>query len=172
MKTSFGSLLWLVACTGGELPVETGVLAQDSSPTPIVWTGPEVVLRDCTGTQLSFAELTGPRGLLVAIGAGWCDPCKEDAPLLQAFSEAHADIGVVQVLVQGPGGAPATSADCADWTEAFALTHPVLIDPVFVTEPLVGQDGFPMHLAYDAAGTTTYTDAGAFDAAAVLAALP
>ncbi len=172
MKTSFGSLLWLVACTGGEVLVETGVPAEDSSPTHIVWTGPEVVLRDCTGTQRSFAELAGRRGLLVAIGAGWCDPCQEDAPLLQAFSEAHADIGVVQVLVQGPGGAPATSADCSDWTESFGLTHPVLIDPVFVTEALVGQDGFPMHLAYDAAGTTTYADAGAFDSAAVLAALP
>lgn len=172
MKTSFGSLLWLVACTGAELPAESAAPPGDTSASPVVWSGPEVVLRDCTGTQRSFAELTGPRGLLVAIGAGWCDPCKEDAPLLQAFSEAHADITVVQVLVQGPGGAPATSADCSEWTGSFGLTHPVLIDPVFVTEPLVGQDGFPMHLAYDPAGTTTYTDAGAFDAAAVLAALP
>lgn len=172
MKTSFVSLLWLAACTGGELPGESAAPPGDSSVSPVVWAGSEVVLRDCSGTQRSFAELTGARGLLVAIGAGWCTPCQEDAPRLQAFSEAHADLAVVQVLVQGPDGAPATSADCAEWTASFGLTHPVLTDPVFATETLVGEDGFPMHLAYDAAGTLTYADAGAFDEAAVLAALP
>lgn len=123
-----------------------------------------MALDDCDGDPRSFEFLAGEGGLLVAIGAAWCGPCQEDAPGLQAYSEARAGVGVVQVLVQDGAGAPATSLSCQEWTEAFSLTHPVLIDPVFVTEPIAGDQGFPVHVAYSATGEQLYWEAGPFDA--------
>jgi len=134
------------------------------------WAGPTLTLDDCAGEPRSFEDLAGARGVLVAIGAAWCGPCQDDAPLLDAYSVANADVGVVQVLVQGADGAPATSLACQQWTDAFSLTHPVLIDPVFVTEPIAGDEGFPIHVVYSAAGAQLYWAAGAFDAEEVDAA--
>ncbi len=145
--------------------------AADSAPLPAEWAGPAVSLDDCDAVPRTFESLTGVRGLLVAIGAAWCGPCQDDAPHLESYSVANADVGVVQVLVQDASGAPATHLACAEWTEAFSLTHPVLIDPVFVTEPIAGDQGFPVHAVYSSFGQQLYWEAGAFDEAAVTAAL-
>lgn len=134
------------------------------------WAGPDVSLRDCDGASRTFAELAGAGGLVVAVGAAWCGPCQDDAPALQAFAEAHPDIGVAQVLVEDERAAPATTLTCAAWVEAFALTHPVLIDPAYVTAPL-GEGAFPFHVVYRADGALVAADGSAFDAEATLAAL-
>ncbi len=145
--------------------------AADSAPLPAEWAGPAVSLDDCEGEPQSFETLAAARGLLVAIGAAWCGPCQDDAPNLESYSVANPDVGVVQVLVQDASGAPATHLACEEWTEAFSLTHPVLIDPVFVTDAIAGDQGFPVHVAYSAVGEQLYWQAGAFDEAAVTAAL-
>lgn len=73
--------------------------------------------------------------------------------------------------MQDGSGAPATSLTCAEWTEAFELTHPVLIDPVFTTEAIAGDQGFPVHVVFGPSGDELYWEAGPFDAAEVENAL-
>lgn len=142
-----------------------------SGPADIAeWQGPELSLQDCAGEARALESWSGTRGLVVAIGASWCGPCQDDAPLLQAFAGANPDLGVVQVLVEDAAAAPATHLACDEWTEAFSLSYPVLIDPVFLTEALVRDSGFPVHVAFDPAGSEVYWEAGPFDGAAVLAA--
>ncbi len=172
----------LVAC-GDPLPTDTAADAADTADTaadtadtaadtaPPAWTGSDLSLQDCDATPRPLASLVGPAGLVLAVGAAWCGPCQEDAPVMEAFRAEHPDIGVAQVLVEGSDAQPITRLECAEWAESFALGYPVLVDPLFLTEPLVGTDGFPVHVVFAPDGTEVLRAPGAFDGAAVLAAL-
>ncbi len=135
-----------------------------------VWQGTGLALQDCGGTERRVAELRARRGLVVAIGAEWCEPCQEDAPLLQEFADTNADIGVVQILVEDAAAQPITRLACDRWTEAFSLSYPVLVDPLFLTTDWVAS-GFPVHLALSVEGEERLRDDGPFDVRRVAEAL-
>ncbi len=151
-----------MAC--GEPVAETGAT--------VVWSGPELALQDCEGAEHPFASLASERDALVlAIGAGWCGPCKEDAPVLETFQLDHPELRLASVLVEDDEASPATRGFCQEWTEDYQLSHLVLVDPAFLTEALVGADGFPAHVVLLPDGTQVYEQSGAFVGDEVLAAL-
>jgi thiol-disulfide isomerase/thioredoxin len=138
----------------------------------VSWKGPALTLSDCAGEDRSLEALVeGADALVAAIGAAWCGPCQKDAPVLEAFHQEHPGLAVVQVLVQDATGNPATHLACEEWAAAFGLSYPVLVDPLYLSEHLVGADGFPAHLVWRADGSQVYRQNGAFDGDAVLASL-
>jgi cytochrome c biogenesis protein CcmG/thiol:disulfide interchange protein DsbE len=77
-------------------------------------------------TQLesrSEASLEDYRGkwVLVNMWSSWCDPCRVEAPELQAFQRRHADELVVVGL-----NLEDTSDDAAAFVAEFGLTYPQL----------------------------------------------
>ena len=138
----------------------------------MTWQGPKLSFQDCAAQSVSLADLAaGTDGLIVGIGAGWCEPCQEDAPLLEAFHTAHPELGLATILVEDADGAPVTRLFCEEWVEEFGLTYPVLVDPLVTTSEYIGDGGLPVHVAWAPDGTEVYRASGTFVAADVLAAL-
>lgn len=145
------TLLFLVACSGGEIDV--GGPCQWTCPTlpvtavcvgdPVLDTGasgcdvgdalPGVFLADCCGRLTSMAELVcRHRALVIELGAGWCQECREQAPTQVAWHSEYAGqgLGVVTVLKEtDTAGAPANREFCACWGEDYAVPYSLLIDP-------------------------------------------
>lgn len=134
------------------------------------WRGSGLALQDCSGAERRLEELRARRGLVVAIGAEWCEPCREDAPLLQDFVDANPDIAMVQILVEDAAAQPITRLACERWTREFSLSYPVLVDPLFLTTDWVAT-GFPVHLALSVEGEERLRQDGPFDAQGVADAL-
>lgn len=129
---------------------------------------PDARVTGCDGTKVTLDALRCQHELTwLSVGASWCGPCQEEAPELQAAHEAYADegIGVYQILFQGPDANPATTLDCANWTEQYALTLPVYVDPVGNT--VIGFDGgattTPLNVVVDRDGEVIFSHMGALE---------
>lgn len=77
-----------------------GLLFRKETPRPASGTAPDFALTLFPDYQAGFGEqvdLASLRGKVVVLNfwASWCDPCKEEAALLQSVAEAYADRGVV-----------------------------------------------------------------------------
>ena len=57
---------------------------------------PPATLATLDGKKIATADLTG-RVLILTFWATWCDPCREELPLLSRYAESHAAEGL-QVL--------------------------------------------------------------------------
>jgi len=96
----------------------------------------DVELTACDGSKQSLQTLRCDNQItFIAVGASWCEPCKQEAPHLQdafeSFAAQDLDIGITQVLVQGSSPSlGATTTDCQAWTETFTLSFPVFVDPI------------------------------------------
>ena len=89
--------------------------------------------RTCDGQTVSIEELTcGADAILVDIGAGWCDPCKEEAEHLEEEIVNHfagRNVAVISIITEDANGQPATDGVCQDWATTYGITAPVLTDP-------------------------------------------
>lgn len=127
---------------------------------------PDITLTDCAGGKHTLDELRCQNTItLVSVGAGWCEPCQEEAPELQAASVALADqgVGIVQVLFQDASGLPATTMFCDAWTQTFSLTIPTLIDPVGNTLEFFDQAQTPLNFVVDRDGVVLWAQTGKVD---------
>ncbi|MBL4689263.1 MAG: TlpA family protein disulfide reductase [Nannocystaceae bacterium] len=127
------------------------------------------VLTDCSGTEREFAELFAPdadgvhetRAVLFSLGAGWCEPCKEETEHLPAVFDEFRDEGlaIVQVLFQDENAQRPTGSFCEDWVEDYGLAFTVLIDPVWDFYPTYLEDvqaATPVTLLVDANANIRY----------------
>lgn len=124
---------------------------------------PDVPLTDCEGNRGSLREVRCANDLtVVSIGAGWCQPCREETPDLQAAHEALKEegIGVVQIVFQDGQAAPATTAYCKKWVETFALTLPVFVDPPGNTLAYFDAAATPLNLMLDRRGRVLWSALG------------
>ncbi len=131
---------------------------------------PDSKLTDCGGVKATLDTFRCQHDItLVSIGAGWCMPCREETPDLEAAAAALADegVGVVQVLFQDQSADAATTAFCDAWVQEFNLTIPVFIDPVGNTlEPFDNADiaaQMPLNVIIDRAGKVLFSDTGKID---------
>jgi cytochrome c biogenesis protein CcmG, thiol:disulfide interchange protein DsbE len=124
---------------------------------------PDVALTACGGRRITLAEERCQRALtVVSIGAGWCQPCIEETPALQAAHDELADeeMGVVQVLFENAQGAPATTQFCQTWVDSFALSMPVYIDPPGNSIALFDKKVAPFNLLIDRDGRVLWSEVG------------
>lgn len=86
---------------------------------------PDFVLNDLTGKPV---QLSNFRGSVVVINfwASWCEPCREEMPVLQAFYDQYANQGLVVLGVNATYTDSKT--DAISFVEELGLTFPMLID--------------------------------------------
>lgn len=136
-------------------------------------------LKNCDKEDVEFAEFFQKRNdsfgdynraILLSIGAGWCEPCKEETgELMPEIYEPLHDQGVeiVQVLFQDDAAELPTSQFCEQWRdETFdqVLEFPLLLDQTFdwaddyfVDDP---QSATPITLLLDANGNIRWKVVG------------
>ncbi|MDQ3645930.1 MAG: TlpA family protein disulfide reductase [Actinomycetota bacterium] len=85
---------------------------------------PVVTLEGQLEGSLSLDEL---KGSVVVLNFWWsgCDPCREEAPILDRTWREHRDEGVVVVGVDVERDSPAAAADFA---RAFGMSYPIVRD--------------------------------------------
>jgi thiol-disulfide isomerase/thioredoxin len=105
------------------------------------------------GRDVDVSSLRGP--MLVSIWAYWCQPCRDEMPVLQAFYAAHGDrvpvLGIDYLDTQ-PGGA-------LSLMESTGATYPTLADPsgdLSAQAPLPAIRGLPFLLLIDADGKVAF----------------
>lgn len=100
---------------------------REAAPTPASQLAgepaPEVTLTLLDGSALRLADL---RGSVVVLNfwASWCQPCREEMPLLQRVSDEAARAGEATVIV-GVGIRTDTDADARGFVEQLGLTYPI-----------------------------------------------
>ena len=118
---------------------------------------PDLVL-ECLGgdTTVRLSALRGP--LVINLWAQWCLPCRQEAPVLRAFHEAHgAEVALLGIDYNDPQpGLAIEFAQLAGWP------WPQLADPEKATEAPLGLPGIPISLLVDADGRLVARHAGAF----------
>jgi cytochrome c biogenesis protein CcmG/thiol:disulfide interchange protein DsbE len=86
-------------------------------------------------------DLTEYRGQAVILNfwASWCEPCKEEAPMLQRAWEARRDEGLVVLGVN----AQDFERDARRFVERYRLTYPIVHDGPGSSLGRYGLTGFP-----------------------------
>jgi peroxiredoxin len=89
-------------------------------------------LEDQFGDTVRLHDFCG-KTVLIASAAEWCDPCREEAVLLQQLYDKHRGAGLMVITLLGETldfGYP-TRENVAAWADAYGITHPVLQDRSF-----------------------------------------
>jgi cytochrome c biogenesis protein CcmG, thiol:disulfide interchange protein DsbE len=139
------------------VPPVTNVTTAPGLPT----TGDALPPTDADGFDALLTDLRGTP-VLVNFWASWCDPCKREAPILEAARDRYGD------EVQFVGVDMQDSRDGAlRFLDAHDVRYPSVFDPTNAIG--VGFDLFapPMTLVYDAQGTLSATLRGEVAASAL-----
>jgi thiol-disulfide isomerase/thioredoxin len=128
-------------------------------------TAPDVTFTLLDGSSLDLADLRG-KVIVVNFWAQWCDPCKEESPLLQTFSEqAKADGDKVAIVGVDIKSDDVTKAKT--FVANYGLTYPIAQDRGG-SDPLHGEIetafgtpfGYPTTIFISPKGTITANHVG------------
>lgn len=117
-----GDPTWSVGCAPGATPIE----------------GVGDLELDCLGDEAATVIGPGERPLIVVLWATWCGPCRDEAPEIQAFYEAHGD----QVDVLGVDTADLRE-DARWFAEDYGMTFPSVSDPEQAVQIGLGVTALP-----------------------------
>lgn len=126
---------------------------------------PDLSFTACDGSKATLDAIRcGHKVTMLSVGAGWCEPCKDEAPQLQAaqveLDAAGDDAQIISVLFQDSDSQPATTLFCDLWVETFDLTMPVYIDPVGNTLDYFELAQTPLNVVMDRDGKVLWTGTG------------
>ena len=144
-----GLLVWKVAF-GSDNEV-TGALAAGDTPA-----APGFALErlDEDG-ELALESLRG-KAVVLNFWASWCNPCREEMPLLQEGWERWRDRDVVFVGIDVKD----FRGDARDFLAEYGVTYPNVYDGKGSTVGRYGVTGFPETYFIDASGRVRYRIAG------------
>ena len=121
-------------------------------------------LNRCDGTPFEFyadgycdSSLT-----VVSIAAGWCGPCRMEAPLLRQIEADYRDQGVrvLSIIIQNNSFGEPSPSFCNGWVSEYSFEHPTLLDPTQETQIYLPMGALPATLVVDAAGTIRHREYG------------
>lgn len=141
---------------GGDSASPYGIvgLPEDLNPTgesPAARVGraaPNFRLRGLDGADHELADYRG-KVVVLNFWASWCGPCRDETPVLQAFSESAAAEGVVVVGVNQQE----QEATARGFADEFGVQYPVLLDSAgSVSEGYRVGRGLPVTFVVDRTG--------------------
>ncbi len=127
---------------------------------------PMDALTDCRGTPFSFYSSAGgyceASFTVISLAAGWCGPCRMEAPLLREFVNDYAADGVrvIQVVIQNNSYRAADTAFCQGWVDQYGFENTVLIDPLQETQIYFPMGALPANLIVDNQGVIRHREYG------------
>ena len=124
---------WQVAAEGKVRSLADRLEAGESPQAPAF----DVPLLNGDGS-LSLASLRD-KAVVLNFWASWCEPCKEEAPRLEAASKRYRDRGVVIVGID----AQDFRKDARGFVSRYGLTYPIVHDGPGATIGRYGVTGFP-----------------------------
>ena len=117
---------------------------------------------DLSGRPVRLSEWQG-RPLVCNFWASWCEPCREELPLLDAAQRQHASIGL-QIV----GIAADNAVNIRQYLKTVKISYPILIGGVAGVDLMrrLGNQagGLPFTVAVDAAGRVRQRKLGAYSA--------
>jgi len=106
---------------------------------------PPFTLPDLEGRPVALADLAG-RVVVVDFWATWCEPCRQQIPVLNQFHRRNPEVSVLGVAVDA-GGREAVAPFAAEQR----IEYPVLLGSESLARDY-GVPGFPALVVVDAAG--------------------
>jgi peroxiredoxin len=123
-------------------------------------TAPGFVLIDTRGGSVALKDLTAHGPVLINFWATWCEPCKQEVPVLNEIYRKYTPLGVTLVAI--------SVEDRRDAIDAFSRRHkvefPVLLDTDGEVSRRYGLIGLPMNVVVDRNGIVTTRKFGVVDA--------
>lgn len=155
-----GMALWLLWATSvRRIPLTP---ARDSPPAP------SLQLRDSTGRSVALGDLRG-RVVLLNLWASWCEPCREEAPVL---SRIQRDLGGQGVFVLGLNAEGLRPAELRHVQERWGMGYAVAsASRPLAHTPFGGEGIVPHHWLIDRQGRIRASRAGVVAASALRAAI-
>jgi peroxiredoxin len=108
---------------------------------------PAVVLRDLTGRPVRLEDYRG-RVVVLNVWATWCQPCREELPVMDALARELSARGLTILAVNHQE----TEARVAAFVDEYRLTLPVLLDPDGQVAARYRALGLPATYVIDRAG--------------------
>lgn len=127
---------------------------------PVLVSGPGL---PPVGTDASLADLKG-KVVVLNLWASWCDPCKEESPVLEQLWKANRDRGVVVLGVDIQD----LSSDALAFIREYGLTYPSLRDGTDDAKSTLEATGVPETYIIDRQGRIALHVAGPVSSTAQL----
>ncbi len=105
------------------------------------------------GETVELYDFMGSVVMLNA-GAGWCVPCREEAPLLESdLYQEYRDEGfeIIELLVEDNENNPPSQEFLQGWRDEYGLTYTICADPAWTLMPYFTEGSLPFTLFLDRA---------------------
>jgi thiol-disulfide isomerase/thioredoxin len=158
-----GAALWYAPAALASTPVAPapGTTPLTAAPAPVVDApAPDFSLAGLDGRTTALADLRG-KTVILNFWATWCEPCREELPLLDGIARTYADsLTVIAVETGEPVDAVLAFTDSLDlkWIR-------VLTDPAGLTGDLYLVRGLPTTFFVDSTGMIRRIRIGTLNAA-------
>jgi thiol-disulfide isomerase/thioredoxin len=113
---------------------------------------PRVAFQKLDGGTFRVDDARG-RVLFLDFFASWCEPCKIEMPIVEAYARAHPEVSVVPVDVGEPASVVARFAKKHN-------LHDVALDPTSLSQGFFQIQGFPTIVVVDPDGKIRATWSG------------
>jgi cytochrome c biogenesis protein CcmG/thiol:disulfide interchange protein DsbE len=149
-----GLLAYGVVTTSPDHSIEAALAAGERPPAPAL----ELEVLGGDGDTRTLADYRG-KVVVLNYWASWCEPCRDEAPALQAFHEEAESRGgtVLGVDVKD------VTSDAQEFIDEFGLGYPMLRDPDGHSQGEYGIAAYPETVVIDADGRIAALQRGPVD---------
>ena len=116
---------------------------------------PEIGLADLEGNRITLASLRG-KVIVVDFWATWCEPCREELPVLNRLYGEHQDEGLVVVGVSVDNSAD----NVREFLRNMPLQFPIIHDGDHQIAGRYGPEQMPSSYIIDRRGVVRYIHGG------------